>query len=240
MDGASAGGTCQMALFCDDFESYVAGAAPAGGWRAGMSNGTVRVDTVRAFSGTKAARFQMTAGMPAYRRAFMARAGAPIFPLPGNVMHGRMMVWLDQAPVGGVHWTNIQGEGPVAGQMFRALYRYGGMYQKLMANYETSGVKTDCWKNSQTLMPEKRWACLQWRFAGATNQLDFWLDGKAVNDLTVVQKGSGCIAHDTQDNWFAPTFDTLQLGWEHYQEAATPIDLSIDDVAIGTAAIACP
>jgi len=32
----------------------------------------------------------------------------------------------------------------------------------------------------------------------------------------------------------------LYLGWEHYQQTANPIDLWVDDVAVGTERLGCP
>ncbi len=34
-----------------------------------------------------------------------------MFPVPNNVLYGRMMVWLESARNDGVHWTMIQAEG---------------------------------------------------------------------------------------------------------------------------------
>lgn len=56
--------------------------------------------------------------------------------------------------------------------------------------------------------------------------------------LTVVGQGSGCIGHGTGDHWYFPTFDTLRLGWEHYQ--TSPIEPWLDAVAVDTQHIGCP
>jgi hypothetical protein len=120
------------------------------------------------------------------------------------------------------------------------MYRYGGMNnQAYLANYETSGVATDCWRNSATKIPEAQWACFEWRFDGPTNTMNFYVNGAQVNDLTVVNQGDGCINHGTGDVWMAPQFDQLNLGWEHYQTSADPMSMWIDDVAVGTARVGC-
>jgi hypothetical protein len=181
-----------------------------------------------------------TAGTAAYERAYFTVAGAPAFPLNGNVMFGRMMIWLTAAPTMTTHWTNVQGEGQVSGQSYRAFTRYGGQVSmQLMANYDTSGVASDCWQHSQTTIPVQRWACFEWRFDGPNDEMDFWLDGTAITDLTVVGQGSGCINNGTGGHWYLPAYDTLSLGWEHYQ-TSIPIDMWIDDVAVDSKRIGCP
>ena len=68
--------------------------------------------------------------------------------------------------------------------------------------------------------------------------MDLWLDGTQLNDLTLDAQGEGCIAHDLGDQWIFPRFDALWLGWEHYQMMG-PIDVWIDDVAIGPVRLGC-
>jgi hypothetical protein len=238
IDGGTTG--CAGALLCDDFESYGAGSAPGGPWSVSENMGTVVVDETRAVSGSRSVRFTTDGGGGTYRRAYMVVDGAPVFPAAGEVLWGRMMVWLDAVPEGSVHWTNIEAEGDVTGMGFRSLYRYGGQHDgRLMANYETRSVGSDCWQHSSTVMPVRTWACIEWRYDHASDQMEFWLDGTQLDDLTVMGSGSGCIAHDTGDNWYAPVFDTIRLGWEHYQ-ATTPKELYIDDVALDDERIGCP
>jgi hypothetical protein len=155
-------------------------------------------------------------------------------------MYGRMMIYVTQVPADVVHWSILQGEGAVPGMNITwAVYRYGGQYNtRMMANYDSSPLKSDCWKHSQTTIPQNRWACVEWQLDGPNNTLRFWLDGQSLADLTVMQKGEGCIAHDTMDNWWAPTFSAIRLGWEHYQQG--PGELWIDDVVLDTGRVGCP
>ncbi len=232
-------GGCR-ALFCDDFEAHHAGQAPGAPWtvRTWQNDSQVTIDGAHAHSGTNALKVAVTAGSG--KRAAVENKSPSIFPLSGNAMYGRMWIWLTQAPPDGVHWTNIQGEGPVAGQSFRAMYRYGGMnQQRFLANYETTNVSTDCWKESATVIPQSRWACFEWHFDGPTNQMNFWMDGTALADLTVMSTGAGCIGQATNGVWQAPTFDALLIGWEHYQSSSVPISMWIDDVAVAAARVSC-
>jgi len=236
---------CKTALLCDNFDTYPQGAAPAGPWKVATNpNGTIKIDSTHAFSGSQSVKVS-TDNQAAYQRAFFYVENGPVFPAPNNVIYGRMMVWTDQAPMDGVHWTNIQGEGPATalGKNFTALYRYGGMNtQHLMANYETSGgVASDCWNSSNnTTMPTGRWTCMEWRFSGPNNEMSFWLDGQAILHLTVVDMGQGCISHDTMDHWFAPTFRRMNLGFESYQADNAARILWIDDVVLDGQRIGCP
>ena len=109
----------------------------------------------------------------------------------------------------------------------------------LMANYDSGGLKSDCWQHSQTKMPEAKWVCMEWYFDGPNNTQKFWLDGTAITDLTVTGQGQGCISHETGDKWVFPTFSRLYLGFESYQQD-DPREVWIDDVAIGATQIGCP
>ena len=231
---------CAGTLACDDFESYPAGGMPGGPWHTSVNMGAVTVDTTRAFTGTQSIHVHTDSGAGTYRRAYFSIEGAPVFPVTGNVFYGRMMVWLTAAPPETVHWSNIQGEGNTA-QNFRAFVRYGGQVAKqLMANYDSSGVSSDCWQHSQTVIPEGRWACFEWRFDGPQSRQDFWLDGNSIPALTVIGSGQGCISNGTNGMWVGPTYDAIRLGWEHYQNTSIPIDMWIDDVAIADHRIGCP
>ena len=236
--GAAGSGACAGALLCDDFESYTD--KPAGPWMVSTNQGTVAIDTTKHASGTKSVKFSTT-GVNTYQRAFIGITGAP-FPISGNAFYGRMMIYATKAANDGVHWTMIDAEGPVAAQgISNASVRYGGQHlQSLMANYDSTGKKSDCWQHSETKMPEGKWACMQWYFDGKTNTQKFWLNGAAVDDLTVAGSGQGCVNHETNDMWYFPQdFAKTYVGWESYQKDDAR-EVWIDDFALGTAAIACP
>jgi hypothetical protein len=238
-DTGGGGFDCAGAIFCDDFESYTTGDAPGGPWTASENGGSVSVDETRAVSGARALRFTTDDASSSYRRAFAVLDGAPVFPAASTEMYGRMRVWLVATPEGSVHWTNIQAEGDVTGMGFRALYRYGGQHDgRIMANYETQGVSTDCWDHSATVMPTGRWACFEWHYATAGDEMDLWVDGTALDDVSIRGMGEGCGGHDTGDHWYAPVFDQLAVGWEHYQ-ATSSREMWIDDLAIDDARIGC-
>lgn len=197
------------------------------------------MSTERAFSGDKSVHVSNTQG--AYKRAYFSVEGAPLFPGAGAEMYGRMMMWLEATPADGVHWTFIQGEGPSEDGTYDIFYRYGGQHQgKLMANFETQGKATDCWDHSATVMPTQKWACLEWRFNVATDEMQFWLDNTEITDIHTTGTGEGCVSNDLNGAWPAPKqFEVLRLGFEKYQESAA-LNTWIDDVVVGTERVGCP
>lgn len=251
---AGAGGTSAAAvalcpegsLFCESFETAAVGALAAP-WRTSATNATVNVDEAQAFGGTKAAHVNAPqAGT--YHRGYFAldqNGSAGIFPAVAQEMFGRAMVYLPVLPNAAVHWTFIQAEGRSADNTHNALYRYGGQHEngaQLMANYETTmPVRSDCWDHSATLIPVAEWACVEWRFVVASNEMQFWLNGNELTDIHVSGMGEGCVANDLGGQWVAPpAFQTLYLGWEHYQQTMNPIDLWMDDIVVDTQRVGCP
>jgi hypothetical protein len=224
---------------CDNFDEYTVGMPPSAPWTSDVNGGGIEVSTERAFSGDKSVHVSNTQG--AYKRAYFSVEGAPLFPGAGAGMYGRMMMWLEATPADGVHWTFIQGEGPSDDGSYDIFYRYGGQHQgKLMANFETQGKATDCWDHSATVMPTQKWACLEWRFNVATDEMQFWLDDTEITDIHATGMGEGCVSNDLNGAWPAPKqFEILRLGFEKYQESAA-LNAWIDDVVVGTERVGCP
>jgi hypothetical protein len=230
---------CATALLCDDFEDDTSGSPPGDPWQSDTNGGDVSVSDERAFSGERSVHVSNTAG--AYKRAYFSVQGDPVFPGAGQEMYGRMMMWLEATPAGSVHWTFIQAEGPSDDGSYDIYYRYGGQHEgRLMANFETIGVSTDCWDHSDTVMPTQTWSCLEWRFDASTDEMQFWLDGTEIADMHVVGMGEGCGGQDLGGAWPAPSqFEILRLGWEKYQESSE-INAWIDDVVLSTSRVGCP
>jgi hypothetical protein len=247
---------CAPAWFCDDFEDDPVGAPPAAPWRdeTGPSGATVKVDSERAHSGHNAVHVHAPKGA-SYRRGYFAVHSMPVFPAASREMYGRAMVWLDQAPITPpgkppVHWTLFQGEGRSGDDRFNSIYRFGGQHQKglgLMANFETTPpVRSDCWQHSATPLPVAEWACVEWHFVVARNEMEFWLNGTELTDLHVVDKarapGAGCLATaDLGGQWLAPpAFQSLYFGWERYQEPENDQNVWFDDIAVSASRVGCP
>ena len=251
------GGGCGTALFCDDFESYPTGAAPAGSWKTQTNMGTVTVDGTQKHSGSKSVKFTTQAASNT-KTAFMKLMGAPVFPVAMNTFYGRMMFYLQAGPTSSVHWTFVQAGGVVPNQTpsYHAVYRYGGQMpvmqgstfagSQLMASYDTpdsyggTGPSSDCYQQSNAVVaPVGTWSCVEWKFDGMNNALQIWLDGKPIDELTIMGHSMGCVNQGANYTWLAPSFADLELGWESYQQDDART-IWIDDVAIGTERQACP
>ena len=237
--GGGSGDPCAGRLLCDDFETDTDGEAPGAPWQLSTNNGAVAIDGAHAHSGSHAVKVSTGAGQ--YKQALFSVEGAPVFPVASNVVYGRMMIYMDATANDGVHWTMAEGSGPLPGHDgVQAFYRYGGMWGgKMMANYETWNLATDCWNNSDTVMPTGRWTCMEWKLDGPNDEMRFWLDGTEIEGLHVAQQGQGCGGHDLGDDWLAPDFDKMWLGWESYQNDDAR-EAWIDDVIIDDAPIGCP
>lgn len=247
---------CAPALFCDDFEDDAAGLSPAAPWRdeTGTSGASVRVDTEHAHSGKQAVHVRAPKGA-AYRRGYFAVHEPPVFPEASLEMYGRVMVWLDAAPVTAqgsspAHWTLFQGEGRSADDRFNSIYRFGGQHQQgvgLMANFETTPpVRSDCRQQSAARLPVAEWACVEWHFSASHNELEFWLNGSELTDLHVRERATApsaaCLStRDLDGIWLAPPkFQSLYFGWERYSDTENDQNVWFDDVVISKGRVGCP
>jgi hypothetical protein len=218
---------CGQGLVCFDFEGDTPGAKPAAPW---TGQGTI--------DGAKAAHGKSSLHVLAGGDGAFATVKPPgFFPPAGNEYYGRAMFWADALPTS--HWTFVRSKGPVAGMSFSAEYTYGGTGKHFIANYDSQGVASDCWKDAGNV-PLGKWTCLEWHFKGATNELELWVDGVADAKAHVVGKGDGCIANGTGGTWVAPTFNSLELGFAVYGASTAGFSVWYDDVALGKARVGCP
>ncbi|WP_437738933.1 hypothetical protein [Sorangium sp. So ce1335] len=261
--GAGGGDTAcaDGALICDDFESYEGQGAPGDKWKVytAKDGSAVTVDTTRAFSGTKSVKVTTPASSgDDYKSAMIQFQDPAALPVEGNVVHGRMMFFLESAPDTDVHWTIIDGAGTVPGKDFQgmpytAVYRYGGQHpiasgSQLMANYDTpgqwttppTGPTTDCWHHAEgKVVPVGEWTCVEFSFDGPNNEMRFWLNNEEITELKMSGTGQGCANNMENFEWTAPEFTSIGFGWESYQPDQ-PRNMWIDDVVISTAPIGCP
>jgi len=249
-------------LFVDDFEKHTAGQLPGAPWKEEMYNSgaAIKIDGEHSFSGRQAMHV-LTPAHAVKRRGYVAIHLKGPLPQLQSEMYGRLMAWLDEAPEapfvevpnGGalphgplpMHWTLLQGEGRDADDRYNSIYRLGLLHQggtQLMANFETTPpVKTDCMQQSKRALPVRRWACVEWHMAVATNEMQFWIDGKPIVHVKGSAGAEACRGHDLQDRWLAPPrFDSLYVGFERYGDTTNDQNLWIDDVALGLKRIGCP
>ncbi len=232
------------ALLCEDFDEYATAADLASGWKVTTSGATLAVDTTKPFgSGGKALHVVAPAGTPT---AVIVKEGAPLFPIAGDVIFGRVMIWLTQTPGGNYHWNNFQAAGTITASMRNGKYGWGGQAGKVLAGYTVRSdpagtILMDCSKPSATALPEKRWSCVEWKFDGVANEMHYWFDGALLADVDVIGKGTRCVnAGDLGTTWQAPTFANLSVGWQQYQASSGPLELWMDDLVVSTQRIGCP
>ncbi|HKO92138.1 MAG TPA: hypothetical protein VJU61_13335 [Polyangiaceae bacterium] len=240
--------------FCEDFEDDTLDRAPLSPWQDATNGATARVSAARAFSGDQALLINVPAG-PAPHRGYVALQQNN-FSAANREMYGRLLVWLEATPqsLAGqnpIHWTLFQGEGRAASNNYNAIYRFGGERQNgagLLANYETTKdgnpqVFSDCRQDSASTMPTGAWACVEWHFSASNNEVQYWLDGRELSDLHVIDRGQSCVYDQPPLNgqWLAPpAFQTLYLGWEQYQEQTNTLNVWFDDIVVSTERVGCP
>ncbi|MEZ5428583.1 MAG: hypothetical protein R2747_20220 [Pyrinomonadaceae bacterium] len=217
-------------LFSDDFESYAEGSVPASPWEK-SGDGRIFVDSSKSRSGKRSVHF--VTGETYKNRAFLGLFDRKIFPLKKNRYYGRVYMYVEEASPDGVHWTMIQSSGRVPGRDFSSEIRYGGQHQKrLMANYETHGVRSDCWQHSKFEIPEKQWFLIDWFFDGRKGRMKVWIDDKPIEDIWVGRKGEGCIDDDLKGEWIYPLIENVQIGWVDYQPNGGERNVWFDDFMI--------
>jgi hypothetical protein len=227
-----------------DFEKDKPGQPPGAPWvirndlgKGAVEKARIEVDASKAASGKQSVH---VTAPPGKRSVLMMLKGAGFFPPPANEYWGRMMYWVGSHPdpAGTAHWMILRSQGPVPNASFSAEYTLGAEGKRLITNYDSEGKKSDCWKFGGDVVTGK-WQCVEWHMKGATNEIEMWIDG--VPDRSkVVNKGEGCIKHELDDVWVAPSFTTLEIGYEIYGSKPGTHDFWFDDVAVATKRLGCP
>jgi hypothetical protein len=238
-------------IFTEDFEAHTMGALPGAPWSEATfkSGAVIQVDGAHPFSGRQALHILTPRGAR-YRRGYVALHLKGPAPEAMSGMFGRAMVFLDAAPVAlpgapPVHWTLLQGEGRSADDRYNSIYRLGVEGKDglaLMANFETTPpVTTDCKQPSPLALPVRRWTCVEWHMEVASNEMEFWIDGrKIVHVAGRAKAANACRGHDLAGEWRAPPkFDSFYIGFERYADSANDQDLWVDDVAMSKRRVGC-
>jgi hypothetical protein len=223
-------------IFCDDFESYPAGAITAGAkWKADVAGGAFTIDTATKKAGQKSLKATVTGN----GRALANITG---FTAPNNSFYGRMHVWVKAFPTAPqyAHWTMFE----VAGSGPDRIRPIGGQYipnqgtERLWGTGSDGGPTGD-WTRWSTTAPAEsgKWVCLEWQVKAANDEMHVWIDGAAKPALDVSTKNHGGNAVDLT----FPTFTKAWFGWWLYQANPTPAQFEIwfDDVALGTTRQGC-
>jgi hypothetical protein len=246
-DSPSGDGGCGPWKYCEDFESYGAGAiangAKLGPWKATVQGTGVvfQVDNVKPYAGKQSLHITvptnagMDAGTSARGTLNQAATGGLI---PGNDMFGRAMVFYSNTggndlPLGVHSWlfnsggNSSEGDGGVTMNM-------GGGGAKLQLNYHPPLPLTEQSVQGGNITAGA-WHCIQWQYDGSGSGSQFndaahvWIDGTDVVDVA-----------KTKGWWFATPWDTFDFGFTHYQALANGVDVYLDDFALDGAMIPCP
>jgi hypothetical protein len=216
--GYTGGSRCPTsgARLCESFENGL----DATLWMPLISGeGTVTVDDVRAFRGTKSLHVKVVnAGHKA------AISESKTFPLANNVLFARMFIWFDTFTTQ-AHFTMVEAPQVAAG----AWIRFGGQFGSYGVGTD-HGASGDWLEHDTAPVPTKQWTCLEVEFKGDTNEFHVWQDEVERTALNV-----GAAKHA---GFVMPTFTSLWFGWQTYSNQA-PGEFWIDEIAIDDKRIGC-
>ncbi len=215
-------------LLEDDFETYRVGQTTFFPWET-SGNGTIEIDSLKHVSGNKSLKFVSGEGYD--NRAFLSFSSEKLMKL--DEYYGSLKMFVEEASPNGVHWTMIQTSGKTV-QGFHAEVRYGGQHHKrLMANYDTNPIQSDCWDHTKVKIPENEWFVVNWYVNRKTNNMRLWINEELVHDLKEHQSfDKGCLENGNKGEWSFPVFEKVTLGWVDYQKGGGNRKVWIDDVTL--------
>jgi hypothetical protein len=228
-------GSCNGALFCEDFEDYAVGGLPAGApWSNETGGGaTLSIDGTNT-RGSRSLHVRTADGGHGYIRVNN-------FSAPGNSFFGRVQLLVNSFPTSPdyAHFVLVEATG-AGGGLVRPV---GGQYIPGQGATALWGVGNDQggsgdWTSWQPTVPtaSSRWVCYEWQMRAADNNIDVWLDGTAQPALSV----SSTTRRDYNGARFTfPTFNTIWFGWWQFQASSTVRDIYLDDLALSTSRIGC-
>jgi len=213
-------------LFCEDFEG---GTLDTRTWAVIEENGAaVTVSTEQAVQGTYALRVRVAnqAGTTGF-----IQSGEP-FPIAGNHIFGRAYVYL-ASDVPYSHNRLMETSGTLDGSRARFTLDLGRSGQ-LNSRYNHRSIDVHGGlKKVGFPIPREEWLCIEWEYDGQNNEVRWWMDGAAVDEMTVQR---------TEDPpWVAPTFAEVKLGLRSIQEPTngTSFELFWDAYALSSSRIGC-
>ena len=221
---ATAGGGCGAgALLCEDFESYTTGAPPNGRWSVIGTNGTINVDTTKPRGGSKSLHVLGKGTGAGGTKIDIVTKDSKVFPVPGNALFGRMMVFLAGPwPASHVRIMHIGGANAASGNEGTG---YALASQSGNA-FEYEGMNDH--NGKQAPLTTGKWICFEWQISapmGGAVSAKWWFDG---NEVTGVNTGG----------WKNLTLEMFELGYDIFNNINA--EFWIDDVALGTTRQSCP
>ncbi|MGE0784748.1 MAG: hypothetical protein AB7S26_03595 [Sandaracinaceae bacterium] len=238
-------------LLCEDFES---GAIDGARWNERSYMSAAEVATDEAARGTHA--YHVTLGTTPGSNVYL-EAGALLLPVAGNHFFGRAFFRIARQPDARtdgavtIHWNLVEATGPasIGGTTYRPLVRWGGILrnhpdlddQSYLFNYEMPGSMRPPGFSERgaggPLSPKEDWldvwTCAEWELDGDASEGRFWSDGVAIDELHVMDEIGG-------DYITMPTpFETIRIGWQHYQPIASAYEVWIDEIVIDDERVGC-
>lgn len=242
---------CDGHLLCEDFESFDAGAPPTGRWTI-TKNGTgtsLVVDSVNKYSGTKSAHF--SGSLKNSNSVHMSTSGAPIFPVAGNTLFVRFMMYVKTYPgsqneemhtrllwIGSSSMVLDTSNGGINtnNNKVYALETYNGIGVERLS----SGHYRDTSQRMSAAPNLGQWLCWEMEVDNAGGPpagvngaaiTRLWREG---TELKLAVKGG------ESETWGAVPFEKLNVSFFAYQTASEPSDFWIDDLVMDTKRIGCP
>lgn len=230
---------CASQPLCEGFEDAPVGGVPASPRWARVSpncsgSGRLAVDGAVAHSGSRSLRVDGGGGYCDH--VFLANES--VITGLGPVVYGRVWVRFSDA-FGDGHVTFLTMRDAADGS--RDL-RMGGQSRIFMWNRESDDATlpelspVGISRSARSTM--MRWHCVEFRVDQGMGALQTWLDGSAVEGLTL----DATPTPDVDARWLSraswrPRLIDLKLGWESY--AGQTMTVWFDDVALGASRIGC-
>jgi len=219
---------------CDDFETQT-GTQPSGLWQVSYQDcqgtGTATIDTSVAHSGTRSVR--INGGGNYCNHVFV---GTPTTGLGAQIF---ARFWVRHSTAQPQNHTTFVAMHDAADN--NRNIRIGGQNGALQWNREsddaTLPAQSPVGVSLSTPLPVNQWTCLEFRLDTSAGHIDTWVNGAAIEGLTV----DGVPTQDVDSQWLNRTWrpqpTDFRFGWESYGNDSDT--LWFDDVALGGSRIGC-
>ncbi len=239
-----AGASCVGLAYCDDFESYDAGALAnatmLGAWAAslGGTGATMAVDTVMPYQSKQSLHITVPANPDGGAAHGTLSQKAPSGLVVGNNLFGRAMLYYSNTGGNGlplaVHSWIFNADGPSTAADGGVTMNLGGGGAKLQINYHPPAPLPEQSVQGGT-MTAGAWHCVQWEYDGSVG------DAGVVDDAKVWVDGQLAVEAPKTKGWnFATPWNVFDFGFTHYQNLPNPVDVYLDDFALDGAMVPCP
>jgi hypothetical protein len=219
----------------EGFEDTELGEIPSQWIRAGLGQRTLGVTDQQAARGSRALQIEVPAGQgPA--GGMLSRGGLGDL---AEAHFGRVFLRIQGPGVSQfVHFDAFEGRGNWEGQVNAVRWASTGTgagtqpgnWSWIYNVQRTQGGEFGTERDRSAHPRVDEWMCLEWRFDAAVQEAQFWLDGAAVEYLTLSQSAG--------DRTEIPAFSSLSVGFQKFQQTDAFV-VWIDEVAFDLERIGC-